>query len=58
MCTDILEIYLAAEGNPENLRYETVDEGCMTIHHLKWVPFPQNEVGRITHHVRKVEGRK
>ena len=25
----------------------------VTSHHLKWGPFPPNEVGRIAQHVRK-----
>ena len=30
----------------------------MTNHHLKWGPFPPNEVSKITQHVRKEEGKK
>ena len=37
-------IYLIAV---ENLRLETVDEGCATSHRLKWGPLLPNEVGRI-----------
>ena len=51
-------IYFTAEENPRNLRYETIEEGCVISHcRLKWVPIPPNEVGRIAQHVRNKEGR-
>ena len=43
---------------PENLSKETVDEACVTSHHLKWSPFSPNEVGSILEQIRKGRGRK
>ena len=48
-------IYLTAVENPENLSKETVEEGCVTSHRLKW---GLNEVDRIAQHVKKGEGKK
>ena len=36
-------IYFTVE---ENLSWETVDEGCVTSHRLKWSPLPTNNFCR------------
>ena len=47
LCTDLLAFALKPRKTPENLS-----------HRLKWDPFPPNEVGRISQHVRKGEERE
>ena len=37
---------------------ESVDEGCVIIHLLKWGPLPPNEIGRIAQHVSNGKGGK
>ena len=34
------------------------DEGCATIHSLKWGPLPPNDVGMLAQNVRGEKGRK
>ena len=41
------DINLTAEKNPGNLSYETIDEGYVTSHCLKWSPLSSNAVSRI-----------
>ena len=48
-----------AEENPWKISSRRPsDEGYATSHRLKLGPLPPNEVGRISQHVRKGEGRK
>ena len=52
-------IYLTAEENPRKPQLgDRVTKGCATSHHLKWGPFPPNEVDRIAQRVRKEKGGK
>jgi hypothetical protein len=48
-------IHLTAE---ENLRKETVNEGCATSTCFKWGPVPLTDVGRIAHYFREREDTK
>ena len=36
-------IYLKADESPENVSKEAVDEGCSSIHRLKWDLLPSND---------------
>ena len=50
------DIYLTAEKKTSAKRPS--DEGCSTIHRLKWGPLPPNEVDMIAQQVEEGEGRK
>ena len=52
------DIYLESSKTPVNLSQETINEGCVNTHLLKWGALPSNKVGRIAQHVRKGKGRK
>ena len=54
--TDLLVFTFQLKKTPENLLYETVDEGCATSHRHNWVPLTPNDAGRITQHDREGEG--
>ena len=52
-------IYLTDENNlKKTSARRRSDEDSAARHRFKWGPLPQNEVGRITQHVREEEGGK
>ena len=51
-------ICLTAKENPGKSQLGDRLMKDMTIHCLKWGPFPPNEVGRIKQHVGEGDGRK
>ena len=55
LCTDLLTFLTVAEIS--RIPQETVNEGCVISHRLKWDPLPLNEVGRIAQNFRKGKGR-
>ena len=51
-------ICLTTKENPRKYQLGNSLMKGLCDHHLKWGPFPPNEVSRITQHVRKGERRK
>ena len=53
LCTDFSVFILELRKTRENSARRLSNEGFSTIHHLKWGPLPQNDVGRIAQLIRK-----
>ena len=59
LCTDLLAFALQLRKTPENLSYETVNEGYVTSHRINGLPYLQiRSVGSHSMPGREKEGKK
>ena len=57
MWADILPFILRLRKPAKKSARRPPEEGCDTIHSLKWDPLTANDVGRMRKYVREGEGR-